>query len=135
MVLVGSSYMSPIICSILCVIISCLSNPKLTLYVPFCSIESPTCYNDVPYGTPKTTVHLGFSSHTYYKNPISKRLTFPSTNNAGIIPFSYHFYTILNRMTWCTPHLQEIRQDRELFFVCKWKKSHTDNTFLIIHSY
>ena len=63
MISVVSISMSPIICLIWCVSMSCFFLTRWILHVPFCYVESPTCHNDVPYRKPKTTVHLWFSSH------------------------------------------------------------------------
>ena len=85
---VGSISMSPIICSIRYVSISWFALTRCILYFPFCYVESHTNHNDVPYETPKTTVHLWFSSHVYFKKPRSKQPPYPQTNSDGIIPLS-----------------------------------------------
>ena len=67
MIAAGSSFISPLICSIWKVSISWFELTRYILYVPFCSADSLTCYNNVPQGTPKTTVRLWFLSHMYCK--------------------------------------------------------------------
>ena len=67
MMLVGSIYISLIICSIQKLNIACFALTRYIMYVPFCSADSLTCYNNVPQGTPKTTVRLWFLSHMYCK--------------------------------------------------------------------
>ena len=48
MMLVGSIYISLIICSIQKLNISCFALTRYILYVPFCYAESTTYHNNVP---------------------------------------------------------------------------------------
>jgi hypothetical protein len=62
------------------------SSVKDILKQPFCSALSPTCHNDVPYGTLMHTFQGWSGLKIYSRNGISNLLPWPSRSKKGEIP-------------------------------------------------
>jgi hypothetical protein len=59
----------------------------LTIFnVPSCSVLSPTCHTDVPYGTPIQHVQCLFDSKLYSRKGSSNRLPYPFHRRNGYTP-------------------------------------------------